>query len=40
MGKGVKEEDAMQWLDQLAQADREGRFGFVSVPVLTTAIAV
>ena len=40
VGKGVDEEDANRWLDQLSQADREGRFGFVSVPVLTTAIAV
>jgi len=39
-GKGVEEEDTVVWLDQLYQADREGRFGFVSVPVLTTAIAV
>lgn len=37
---GVEEKDAKLWLDQLDKADREGRFGFVSVPVLTTATAV
>ncbi len=30
-------QDAASWLDQLEKADIEGRFGFVSVPVLTTA---
>ncbi|MFV2035944.1 MAG: methyltransferase domain-containing protein [Halocynthiibacter sp.] len=39
-GKGIEEAEAALWLDQLSQADSEGRFGFVSVPVLTTAIAV
>ncbi len=38
--QGVAEDDARRWLDQLAEADRQGRFGFVSVPVLTTATAV
>jgi SAM-dependent methyltransferase len=38
--KGVEEKDATLWLDQLHKADSEGRFGFVSVPVLTTATAV
>ncbi len=37
---GVEEKDATLWLDQLHKADSEGRFGFVSVPVLTTATAV
>ncbi len=40
VGQGIAEEEAARWLDQLAEADREGRFGFVSVPVLTTATAV
>ena len=40
VGQGIAEDEAARWLDQLAQADREGRFGFVSVPVLTTATAV
>lgn len=40
VGNGVTEEDAALWLDQLSRADSEGRFGFVSVPVLTTAVAV
>jgi len=35
--QGVSEDDARRWLDQLAAADREGRFGFVNVSVLTTA---
>ena len=40
IGQGIAEEDAARWLEQLAEADREGRFGFVSVPVLTTATAI
>jgi ubiquinone/menaquinone biosynthesis C-methylase UbiE len=40
IGKGVEEKDVALWLEQLATADNEDRFGFVSVPVLTTAIAV
>ena len=40
VGQGIAEADATRWLDQLAEADREGRFGFVSVPVLTTATAI
>jgi arsenite methyltransferase len=39
IGKGVDEKEAGLWLEQLDAADSEGRFGFVSVPVLTTAIA-
>ena len=37
--QGVPEADAQRWLDELAAADREGRFGFVNVSVLTTAVA-
>ena len=40
IGNGVGEDDADLWLERLSRADREGRFGFVSVPVLTTAVAV
>lgn len=40
VGLGVAKDDAARWLRQLEQADEEGRFGFVSVPVLTTAAAV
>ncbi len=40
IGQGIAEEDAARWLEQLSEADREGRFGFVSVPVLTTATAI
>lgn len=40
VGQNVAQEDANLWLDQLYQADHEGRFGFVSVPVLTTAVAI
>lgn len=39
IGKGIDEKEAAKWLEQLDTADAEGRFGFVSVPVLTTAIA-
>ena len=38
--KGVEDEKVAAWLEQLKTADREGRFGFVSVPVLTTATAL
>ena len=40
VGQGIPEEDAQQWQEQLGRADAEGRFAFVSVPVLTTAIAI
>ncbi len=40
VSQGVSEEDARKWLEQLERADREGRFGFVSVPVLTLGTAV
>ena len=40
IGQGVAEKDAARWQDQLTQADRQGRFGFVSVPVLTKATAI
>jgi len=39
IGNGVTDEEAALWLEQLDKADDEGRFGFVSVPVLTTATA-
>ena len=39
LDKGVAEDEAERWFEQLVEADKEGRFGFVSVPVLTTAIA-
>lgn len=38
--QGVAEVEAQRWLDQLAEADSEDRFGFVSVPVLITATAL
>jgi SAM-dependent methyltransferase len=38
--QGIKEDEAQGWLDQLSRADQEGRFGFVSVPVLTIGTAV
>jgi SAM-dependent methyltransferase len=40
IGQGIAEEDTVLWLDQLSEADRQGRFGFVNVPVLTTATAI
>lgn len=40
VANGIAEDEAQGWLDQLAEADREGRFGFVSVPVLTVATAL
>lgn len=38
--RNVPQQDADLWYQQLFQADSEGRFGFFSVPVLTTAVAV
>ena len=38
--QGVGEDEAQRWLDQLSQADQDGRFGFVSVPILTIGTAV
>lgn len=40
MSRGIPAQDANDWLTQLALADREGRFGFVSTPALTTATAI
>ena len=37
---GVGKKDADLWLAQIEEADREGRFGFVSVPILTSAVAL
>lgn len=37
VANGIAEDEVQRWLDQLSEADRGGRFGFVSVPVLTTA---
>jgi hypothetical protein len=39
VGQGVPKADAETWLAQLAQADKDGRYGFVSVPVLTVGFA-
>jgi SAM-dependent methyltransferase len=38
--QGIGEDEAQDWLNQLAQADQDGRFGFVTVPVLTIGTAV
>ena len=38
--EGIDKNEAALWLDQLDKADAGGRFCFISVPVLTTAIAV
>lgn len=37
ISQGVNEEDVADWRSQLAAAEKEGRFGFASFPVLTTA---
>ena len=37
LSKGVPENDVALWRSQLAKAEEEGRFGFTSFPVLTTA---
>ncbi len=38
--EGMPGDDVAEWQKQLEEADREGRFGFVSFPVLTTGVAV
>jgi len=40
VGQGMPEDDTRKWLEQLEQADRDGRFGFVSVPVLSVGTAL
>ena len=35
ISQGVEEEKVQQWRFQLEQAEKEGRFGFTSFPVLT-----
>ena len=35
--QGISENKVREWQDQLAQAQIEGRFGFTSYPVLTSA---
>ena len=37
---GMPEEDVALWQKQLEEADRDGRFGFVSMSVLTTGVAI
>lgn len=37
LARGFDPADMARWVAELHQAEREGRFGFVSVPVLTTA---
>ena len=38
LSQGVDEDKVQAWQSQLAQAEREGRFGFTSFPVLTVGI--
>ncbi len=40
VGQGIAKEDAERWVAQLEEAEREGRYGFLAVPVLTVATAV
>ena len=37
---GMSEDDVALWLRQLEEADRNGNFGFVSMSVLTTGVAI
>ncbi len=39
-GQGVSKEDAEAWVAQLDEAERDGRYGFIAVPVLTVATAM
>ena len=38
INKGMSEKSVKSWRTQLAVAEKEGRFGFASFPVLTSAI--
>lgn len=38
--RGLSEDNARDWLIQLARADQSGRFAFVSVPILSTGTAI
>ena len=40
IGNGMSEDDVSLWLRQLEEADGDGRFGFVSMSVLTTGVAI
>ncbi|MGA1757865.1 MAG: hypothetical protein ACO391_08965, partial [Pseudomonadales bacterium] len=35
--QGISQDEIDEWRKQLTQSEAEGRFGFVSMPVLTTA---
>jgi arsenite methyltransferase len=37
ISRGISEKDVADWRSQLADAEKNGRFGFASFPVLTTA---
>ena len=37
--QGITENEIEEWRSQLIQSEKDGRFGFVSMPVLTTAVA-
>jgi ubiquinone/menaquinone biosynthesis C-methylase UbiE len=37
ISRGISEKDVASWRSQLANAEKDGRFGFASFPVLTTA---
>jgi SAM-dependent methyltransferase len=39
-GQGVPEQDTQAWLEQLSEAEKDGRFGFLNVSVMTTAVAM
>ena len=39
INNGMPEDDVALWQRQLEEADRDGRFGFVSMSVLTTGVA-
>ncbi len=40
IGNGISEDDVALWLRQLEEAERDGHFGFVSMSVLTTGVAI
>ena len=37
---GMPEDEVALWLRQIEEADRDGHFGFISMSVLTTGVAI
>ena len=40
INNGMSEDEVALWLRQIEEADRNGNFGFISMSVLTTGVAI